>query len=53
MAKLFNSNALNFFVNRGLSQKVDTEITIYRATHQLWALLQLGGWLSYFNVDVE
>jgi asparagine synthase (glutamine-hydrolysing) len=53
MSKLFNSNALNFFVNRGLSQKVDTEITIYRATHQLWALLQLGGWLSYFNVDVE
>jgi asparagine synthase (glutamine-hydrolysing) len=53
MKILFNSNALNFFINRGLEQKVDSEITVYRASHQVWSLLQLGGWLNYFDVDVE
>lgn len=53
MHKIFNLDALRFFVNRGLNQKQDTEITVYRSSHQLWSLLQLGGWLNYFDVDVE
>ena len=53
LKKLFNTQALNFFVNRGLHQKFDTDITVYRASHQIWSLLQLGGWLIYFNVEVD
>lgn len=53
MLAIFNFEALEFFVKRGLTQKVDNSITVYRASHQLWALLQLGGWLNYFNIDVS
>ena len=53
MHKIFNLEALTFFVNRGLNLKHDSEITVYRSSHQLWSLLQLGGWLNYFDVEVE
>lgn len=53
MLRLFDEKALNFFVARGLSQKKDKELTAYRSSHQVWSLLQLGGWLKEYNVQIE
>ena len=40
-------------VERGLTRSEDrADITVYRATHQLWALMQLASWSKRFNVTV-
>ncbi len=53
MLELFEPSFLKEYVERGLSQKSDTAYaTVYKSSHQLWALLMLGGWLNRFDVDL-
>jgi|688.fasta_scaffold10769_5 asparagine synthase (glutamine-hydrolysing) len=32
--------------------KNDANGSIYRKTHQLWSLMMLSGWISYYNIEV-
>ena len=50
MLELFDKKWLRSFVNRGLRQKMDEMLTVYRVSHQLWSLLQLGGWIKHLNI---
>ena len=38
--------------DRGLVTTADqADFSVYQATHQMWALVQLGGWIHRFNVS--
>ena len=42
---------LRELVHRGLNRKRDgADISVYRATHQLWAILQFAAWADEFKV---
>lgn len=48
----FPTSALEAIFTRGLEQQKDTaSMSIFRATHQLWMLMQLLGWAKRFNVQ--
>jgi asparagine synthase (glutamine-hydrolysing) len=50
--ELFETKSLAEFVNRGLSQSHDTaERSVYRSSHQLWALMNLAAWADEFRVS--
>ena len=50
---LLNPNAVAKVVETGLTRSEDrADITVYRATHQLWALMQLASWSRRFNVTI-
>jgi asparagine synthase (glutamine-hydrolysing) len=50
---LLNRNAVAKVVENGLTRSEDrADITVYRATHQLWALMQLASWSNRFNVTI-
>jgi asparagine synthase (glutamine-hydrolysing) len=49
--QLLRPAALRELVHRGLNRKRDgADISVYRATHQLWAILQFTAWADEFNV---
>ncbi|RIK78662.1 MAG: asparagine synthase (glutamine-hydrolyzing) [Planctomycetota bacterium] len=52
-AQLFRRAALESFVRRGLDRISDrADLSVYRASHQLWALLQLAAWAKAFRVTL-
>lgn len=49
--ELLVPTALRQLLARGLARQEDNvESSVFRASHQLWALMQLGGWLRRFAV---
>jgi asparagine synthase (glutamine-hydrolysing) len=53
MKKLFNPVALELILEVGLNESEDTfSGSIYRKTHQLWSLMMLSGWISYYKIEV-
>ncbi|MBK6846066.1 MAG: hypothetical protein IPG96_00470 [Proteobacteria bacterium] len=43
--------ALQRLLTQGLARQTDdVESSVFRASHQLWALMQLAGWLRRFRV---
>ncbi|MBK8480844.1 MAG: asparagine synthase (glutamine-hydrolyzing) [Proteobacteria bacterium] len=49
--ELLAPETLRHLLTRGLArQSDDVESSVFRASHQLWALMQLGGWLRRFGV---
>ena len=50
---LLDSAAIDKIMERGLVRKEDqADISTYRASHQLWALMQLAAWGERFRVYV-
>jgi len=50
--QLFDRSGTATIVSRGLAQKRDTaERSVYRSSHQLWAMLNLAAWADEFNVS--
>ena len=50
--EMFDRDALAGVVRRGLTQKRDTALrSVYNASHQLWALLNLAAWAEEFRVS--
>lgn len=35
------------------TQKSNASMSVYQASHQLWSLLQLAGWIKRFNIDIS
>lgn len=53
VAQLFDQDVLEEVVSVGLTTRSDTaSISVYRATHRLWALHQLAVWMEWFNVAI-
>jgi len=47
----FPETELNAIFKRGMEQQEDTStMSVFRASHQLWMLMQLLGWAKHFNV---
>lgn len=54
MNQLFDGNKLRQVVEQGLTRKSNTAgSSVYRASHQVWALLQLAAWIHHFKVTAE
>jgi asparagine synthase (glutamine-hydrolysing) len=50
---LFRPDETRHIVDRGLGQMRDmADISVFRASHQLWSLLQLTAWSQRFNVTI-
>jgi asparagine synthase (glutamine-hydrolysing) len=50
---LFKKDFLNSILNWGLvDNKNDANGSIYRKTHQLWSIMMLSGWISFYNIEV-
>lgn len=51
--QLFPTQSLENILQKGLVQKKDNAThSVYRASHQLWNLMQLSAWGAYFNVTI-
>lgn len=51
---LLNEASLRTIFDRGLNQQTDTNtMSVFRASHQLWMVMQLLGWAKRFNVSAE
>jgi len=51
---LFKKAQLEAIYQRGLEQKTDTPtMSVFRASHQLWMMMQLMGWAERFQVKYE
>jgi asparagine synthase (glutamine-hydrolysing) len=51
MKEMFDATVLSGLVSRGLSQARDTAASsVYRSSHQLWALMNLAAWADQFRV---
>jgi asparagine synthase (glutamine-hydrolysing) len=51
--ELLDKDAVANVVHRGLTSSYDrADISIYRATHQLWGLMQLASWSNRFDVTI-
>lgn len=49
---LFRPDFVRRIVDRGLTRRQDAaDVSVFRASHQVWALLQLGAWSRYFGVS--
>lgn len=48
---LFPATALRAITQRSLTARNSMEASVYRSTHQLWALMQLAGWAKRFGVS--
>ena len=51
MRSLFKQKAVQEVIRRGISQKGDGSSSVYQSSHQLWSLMQLGGWMTYYNIS--
>lgn len=50
---LLDPRAVDRIRERGLVRQEDrADVSVYRASHQLWALMQLAAWAQRFRVDV-
>jgi asparagine synthase (glutamine-hydrolysing) len=53
MRDLIDSRAAAQVLHRGLVRVSDAaDFSVYQATHQLWSLMQLGGWLERYKVSL-
>ncbi len=53
ITSLFNRQALADTVQTGLARRRDqADTSVYRASHQVWALMQLAAWAQRFQVAV-
>ena len=53
MHGLFQTSRLGPMVRRGLDRMHDaSDLSVYRASHQVWALMQLAAWIDRFKVGV-
>jgi asparagine synthase (glutamine-hydrolysing) len=53
IVELFNKDVLDSLLKGGLvDNKNDANGSIYRKTHQLWSLMMLSGWISFYNIEV-
>ncbi len=51
--QLFETSFLRKIVDRGLQRTHDAaDVSVFRATHQVWALVQLAAWAKEFQVSV-
>ena len=51
---LFEDRELKGILHRGLEQTQDTSsMSVYRASHQLWMVMQLFGWAERFNIQPD
>lgn len=50
--RIFSKEALHSLIRRGFERRFDAaDISVYRASHQVWALLHLAAWMKYFRVE--
>ena len=50
---LIDSQAATKVLERGLGRTSDAaDFSVYQATHQLWSLMQLGGWIERYKVSL-
>lgn len=53
LAQLLDRDAVRRVLSRGLASTGDrADISVYQATHQLWALMQLAAWMIRFRVTM-
>ncbi len=53
MYRLFNPAYIEQLKQRGIDTKIDNaQISAFKATHQLWSMMQLFGWAIRFNVSL-
>jgi asparagine synthase (glutamine-hydrolysing) len=53
VAQLFEQDALDDVVAEGLTRRTDSSsMSVYRATHRVWALHQLALWSKTFRVSI-
>ena len=53
VAKVIEASALQDVIKDGLNRREDSaSISVYRATHRLWALHQLALWSKTFSVSI-
>jgi hypothetical protein len=53
IVELFKKDVLDSLLKGGLvDNKNDANGSIYRKTHQLWSLMMLSGWISFYNIEV-
>ncbi|MBL4707131.1 MAG: asparagine synthase (glutamine-hydrolyzing) [Flavobacteriales bacterium] len=51
MPQLFKKSELQRIFHQGIELKKDThQISVFRASHQLWMMMQLFGWMKKFEV---
>jgi asparagine synthase (glutamine-hydrolysing) len=52
-ARLLRRPAVESIVRRGLARKSDRgDVSVFRATHHLWTLVQLAAWAEHFQVSL-
>jgi hypothetical protein len=50
---LLRPAAVQSYLERGLTRTADrADRSVYRASHQLWALMQVSAWARRFRVSV-
>jgi asparagine synthase (glutamine-hydrolysing) len=50
---LFHEKTLQKVTKFGLSRKSDhSDLSVFRASHQLWSLMQLSAWIQRFNISL-
>lgn len=53
MDQVFDRQELRKLVARCSSVAADNaEVSVYKASHQIWSLLQFSGWVSYYKIAV-
>lgn len=53
IAKLFNRDSVAQIIGRGIRGGVSpSDMSVHRASHQLWGLVQLGVWAHAFQVSI-
>lgn len=53
MKALFSKSSLTMLVQRGLDRKFDAgDLSAFHASQQLWAILNLAGWIELFAVKL-
>ena len=53
LSQVFDKRAVRRLVERNSSVVADNAaLSVYKASHQVWSLLQLSGWISYYKISV-
>src|SRR5690606_16292329 len=51
VSRLFHPEGLRCILELGTARQADqADLSVYRASHQLWSLMQLSAWAQRFNV---
>lgn len=49
--RLFSPQVLSWIIRRGLTRTKDAaDVTVFRASHQLWQLVQLAAWVDQYGI---